>query len=471
MKIWLLSLAVLLARLDAPAAPADPREAVPRIEVGANVRVSPADAPHVEPYIAAHPEDPRSVVIAASELVPGKGTLARAYFSADGGRTWAAAHLPAMDPAALGERLRFAVDVWITYGADGTAYCSALANMKVGQDWRFPVLVYRSGDKGRTWQGPTVITGKSFDRPAIMAIGKGAAGHVYVTALASGKDPLVVAEPDRVDADGVAVLRSDDAGLSFRLVRFLAPDSLSHQPSNPVAMPDGALLVPYDDYAAKAQQRLKATRLYVVRLEEQATRAGLPAFVADVPRTSPGFFHAAVDTTGGKYHGRVYVAWNGGDMGPRRDTGTRRDVSVSYSADGGRSWSLPRILQSPNAGPAYFNATAVSKDGTLGLAWIQHEVAPGKLDCYRLYFAASVDGGETFIAPTLVSDAVSCPNGQRNEAAIFPVTGRAVSQEWPRGGDYIGLAADGEGIFHPVWVDGRDGVFAVYSARVRVVTP
>jgi len=42
-----------------------------------------------------------------------------------------------------------------------------------------------------------------------------------------------------------------------------------------------------------------------------------------------------------------------------------------------------------------------------------------------------------------------------------------VSTAWPHGGDYVGLAADGDGVFHPVWTDTRSGKFRVYTAAVR----
>ena len=39
---------------------------------------------------------------------------------------------------------------------------------------------------------------------------------------------------------------------------------------------------------------------------------------------------------------------------------------------------------------------------------------------------------------------------------------------WPHGGDYLGLAADASGLFHPMWIDGRSGLFEVYTSRIEV---
>jgi hypothetical protein len=43
---------------------------------------------------------------------------------------------------------------------------------------------------------------------------------------------------------------------------------------------------------------------------------------------------------------------------------------------------------------------------------------------------------------------------------------------WANGGDYVGLAATADGVFHPVWPDARhDGVQQLHTARVRVTAP
>jgi hypothetical protein len=93
------------------------------------------------------------------------------------------------------------------------------------------------------------------------------------------------------------------------------------------------------------------------------------------------------------------------------------------------------------------------------VSWLQHETGEDKSHCYRIYFAASINGGETFSPPHVVSDAVSCPENALNKETI----GR-----WVRGGDYMGLAAAADGSFHPVWVDARDGAFQVYTARIEL---
>ena len=421
-----------------------------KVEVGPNVRVSDKGVSHVEPYIAAHPNDSRNLIIAASHNVKGKGVITEAFTTTDAGKTWDLSPLPQMQEALLANKFKHALDVWVTYAPDGRAYLTALADMKIQERSVDQILFYRSEDQGKTWQGPTLMLPRSsFDRPSMVAAGTKSTKRIYVVAS---------------DGRGFAVLKSDDGGLSFKTTAMIKPNNLAHQPHHPVVLPDGALLVPYNDFPPISvkeleeirrdprKQRLNSSRIYVVRSVDEGLTFDLPQFVADIPRMLPGGLELAADLSNGKFRSRVYAAWNGG-----RDD--RLNVTVAYSTDAGKSWLKSAILQVEQAGSAYFNSLAVSPAGTVGVSWLQHETGEGKSECYRIYFAASIDGGETFTPPHVVSDMVSCPDRTSNKETV----GR-----WALGGDYMGLAAAADGSFHPVWVDARDGEFQVYTARIEV---
>jgi len=424
-----------------------------RIAVGPNVRVSEPGVSHVEPYIAAHPKDAGSLVIVGSRD-DGRVVVAEGFVSSDAGRTWSACRLP--EVATFGQ----SVDNWVAFGADGVAYLSTLGSRIPGQTWG-GILVYRSTDRGRSWEGPTVLPGNSYDRPSLAAGGNAAAPRLFVSVLAMGSDRRVFPTP--VEGDGVAVLVSDDNARSFTRLAFIAPDNLAHQGYVPAVLPDGSLLIPYIDYPVMthdeladmrrdpAQARFNATRLFVVPSPDGGRTFGLPRFVADVPRMFGGPAELAVDTSSGAFRGRVYAAWNGG-------TEERRDVTVARSSDGGRGWTKTQ-MRAPGAGAAHFASLAVSRQGVVGVTWLQHEDPVERRECYRIYFAASADGGASFTEPVVVSDAVSCPTPEGNPRTL----GR-----WVRGTDYLGMAAGADGTFHPVWVDARSGVFEVYTAALRV---
>jgi len=266
------------------------------------------------------------------------------------------------------------------------------------------------------------------------------------------------------DRGGFAVLRSDDGGLSFKTTAFIEPDNLAHQPKNPLLLPDGSLLVPYNDYPYISveeleeirhdprKQRLNSSRIYVVRSRDGGLTFDRPQFVADIPRMIPVGLEMAVDVSNSGFRGRIYAAWNG----EREDS---RNVTIAYSADAGKSWLKSAAFRAENAGPAFFPTLAVSPDGIVGVSWLQDEKGEGKSHCYRIYFAASIDGGGSFTPPQVVSDVISCPDSASNKETI---------DRWRRGGDYMGLAPAADGSFHPVWVDARDGAFQVYTARIEV---
>ncbi len=403
---------ILLATSALPSAATQEGTSPLRVETGPNVRVSDKAVPHIEPYIAAHPENPQNFIISASQSVPRKGIIAKSYFTTDGGKTWSSAPLPKMREESLGSEMEFALDNWVAYAPDGSAYYSTLARMKLQDQWRMPILVYRSADQGKTWQGPTLIPSNSIDRPAMVATGTKDETRLYIAAFADGKDTLVVDKA--MEASGIVVLESSDRGASFKPSAFIAPDNLGHNARNPLVLSDGSLLVPYIDFPADPEHRVSTSRIYTVRSEAGSKSFGLPHVVTDLLLPNPSTAHFAVDLSGSKFNGRVYAVWNGGDD-------KQRNVSVAYSADNGKSWSKAAVMRAQVGGPCMFGAVAVARDGTVGVAWIQDEKDETKPDCYRLYFAASVDGGATFSQPSVISDAISCPDSPENKEARCPV--------------------------------------------------
>src|SRR5688572_10562086 len=96
-----------------------------KVEIGPNVRASDKGVSHVEPYIAAHPNDPSNLIIVVSHNVEGKGLIAETFITSDAGKTWAVSPLPQLREALLANKLKYALDVWVTHAPDGIAYVSA----------------------------------------------------------------------------------------------------------------------------------------------------------------------------------------------------------------------------------------------------------------------------------------------------------------------------------------------------------
>jgi len=400
-----------------------------------------------EPCIAAHPSKPDTLIVSAAEFVEGR-FQAKAYASQDAGKTWNATE-PDRSEGSI-----FSVNNWVSYGGDGTAYYSILGHPAGGENY---IGVCRSADGGRSWKDPVKVPGQSYDQPRIVAnTGKGAA-MVYVAAK----------------LDGIAVLRSSDAGASFEIASRVAPSNLGAQPRNPLILEDESLLIPFADFPSEPDQPVTASRIYVIRSVDGGASFDRPRYVADVPRAFPGGGVAfATDLSRGPFRGRIYAVWEDGDFGgkivsrtpkfQREESGSHRELAISYSANHGRKWSAAKRMAAPDSGPMFMGCAAVAPDGTLGLLWIQHEKYEKNPRDYSVRFAASTDGGETFTPPQVVSSAISRPN--RAELAKIDYLATR-----PRGGDYNGLAAASDSTFHAVWADARDGLFHIFHAPIRVV--
>jgi hypothetical protein len=73
-------------------------------------------------------------------------------------------------------------------------------------------------------------------------------------------------------------------------------------------------------------------------------------------------------------------------------------------------------------------------------------------------FAASLDGGRTFLPEQLVSS-LTCQSS---------ATDTAIYRRWPTGGDYFGLVAMPNGQFRLMWAEARRGTPELMTALVKI---
>lgn len=148
----------------------------------------------------------------------------------------------------------------------------------------------------------------------------------------------------------------------------------------------------------------------------------------------------AVDNTGGKYHGRIYVV----GLAPLRgmDAGRGASSLVLYrSSDGGRTFAGPVIRSDGDIGPIA-GSSALLSDGTF---IVSVQLRPGKLrqdsksDGSVVVFR-SIDGGETLEPATGVADYYDTPG-------VFPIPTLAAD----------GGSASFKDRVYTVWQDTRDG--------------
>jgi hypothetical protein len=133
-------------------------------------------------------------------------------------------------------------------------------------------------------------------------------------------------------------------------------------------------------------------------------------------------------------------------------------VLVQRSDDRGESWSEPLRLNHSETADSFTPSIAVNKDSVIGVSWyeIHHK------SCFDVYFTASLDHGKTFLPEVRVSSATSCPDTPQDKGTFDAGT------TFGAGGDYSGLAATADGLFHVVWSDARSGIYQLRTATVSV---
>jgi len=490
------------------------------ILVGPNVLVSwQREGRFAELLLAADPTNPRNLLgtgIFSRSSHPEGGAETRAYYSRDGGYSWNPIIFP--EVAANGG----GADPQVAYGRTGTGYFVTLISSVKSPPPRKCMLFYRSEDGGVTWGKPTdpdrfSVQEKNCDHPQI-AVDQTAgrfAGSVYIT----------VDYPFKNHGMGdahIGLFRSTDDGRTW-----IGPVDVANNHShmdrryhneNPVLFTDGELFVPFIEAAIdRAKNPLDPENLryrFATSKDGGATFTAPQKFtlqgggeIAGLPFTRFPFLGNslpmfAIDNSDGPFRDRIYVAWlEQTDDPPVRgryafdwyypdavrksvyeafkDKAGSTRLFMSYSSDRGRTWAKPKMVASiPGVGDQWNQSIAVNNQDTVALSWYDTRDTPAGYDgvLVHRYLAASIDGGETFLPAVRVSSAPTDPSvALRNliGADVKDVDGTSINLMDGgggkiNGGEYLGLATDTDGTFHPFWTDGRTGTYQIWTARVRV---
>ncbi len=406
------------------------------------------EEPLVEPHLVIHPANPAhllgaALISVATESVEERIARQRcvSFVSTDNGTSWQRHDFP----------ITSCFDPWVAITPDGQAVFTALASHpNLPQQGSGGLIVYHSADGGRTWDDQPIGLGRGHDHQTVVVDRSSSERESWLYVISS-RDIRADQGKRRF---GVFVARSRNGGKAFDVPVHIRPNNLLILAEIPVVLSDGTLVVSFVEAAGgDGRTLLLRRRAWVVRSTDGGHTFSSPMFVNEACGGPSGFSLSALvtDTSPGLFRDRLYFACNL----PESD-----GVVVHYSSNGGESWSNPIPVHSLAADTLVSRklmAAAVNNKGVVGVAWTDGRKRPGT-NCYGydIYFAASLDGGDTFLPEERVSSATSCPDET--------VSGRW----WSDGGDYFGMATDDGGRFRLLWSDARQGLFQLRTAVVEV---
>ncbi len=166
--------------------------------------------------------------------------------------------------------------------------------------------------------------------------------------------------------------------------------------------------------------------------------------------------HLRVDKSGDTYDGTLYVVWTADGTTAKASEGL--DIYFSKSADNGKTWSVPRILNTDTNKNLhqFFPSIAVNETGKVVITWYDRREDPNNL-LTRYYMTVSRDGGDTFEPDFAVAAA----------ASDFSVIGQSNADFGV--GEYTQVVTTPNYAI-PFWADGRsnDGNIEVFTSLIPI---
>lgn len=515
-------------------------DAPTKILVGPNLRASDnvRKGGRNECWIAASQISP-SFLVGVSQSTKGPNSdefevdaprLCTTLISRNGGQTWREISLPKQEAGCF--------DTMAVSSPDGRVYVSQPMigrNFGLGMEnaallSKSTIRIYSTLDEGKSWKGPGELSCPlPPDHPRMVVDDSNGPhrGRLYV-------------EWNEVDDSTLKnqfhlfLQYSDDGGMTFNdaiLVTTAVSEGGKLVATEPVVLSDGTLLATYYQYwNPLSDPKNESQPLYIVRSTDGAKTLSDPIQIAQVGTSAPGYLRrdfsraftlpiVAADTSAtSSFRDRIYIVWQ--DM---KDGWA--DIWLVKSADKGVTWSKPIRLNdnSPSikGGPLDYRVTPVvnvNRDGVVGVAWYDYRDDPKHI-CWREYFTASINGGETFLPNVAVSSQPSCPakedlrpsvyvwntspyledslpskdelkqipdleryrlqqevsiaealrkEEEKGDQARIDVTFNDDRNLWP--GHYTGLTSNSNGVFHVLWSDRRNAPLQqLYTASVEVL--
>lgn len=364
--------------------------------------------------------------------------LNNVYYSVDGGFTWTEEQLYSPQYGVWGDPV-------LMCDTAGAFYYFHLSNPLVGS-WIDRIVCQKVDGPGGTWSDGTYmgLNGTKAQDKHWTTVNR-RNNHIFCTWTQF--DDYGTSNPDYYS--NIMFSKSLDGGQSWTpavQINEVSGDCIDSDNTTegavPAIGPNGELYVAWAGPAGLVFDRSG---------DEGETWMENDIFVADIgggwDYAIPGIYRAnglpvtVCDTSGGLYHGTIYINWTDQANGPD-DT----DVWLVKSTDGGLHWSAPvRVNDDPPGKQQFF--TWMTIDQTTGYLWfVFYDRRNYSNNSTDVYMACSTDGGETFY------------NFRISESPFIPSSGVFF-------GDYTNVTAHNN-VVRPVWIRLQGGQLSTWTAIV-----
>lgn len=379
-----------------------------------NVLISESDSPN-EPSIIINPKN-------TSQLYAG-ANLNNVYFSGDGGYSWEEGKMYSSVHGVWGDPV-------LMCDTAGAFYYFHLSNPTEGS-WIDRIVCQKAETFGGAWNdGSAMGLNGTKDQDKEWAVVDRSNNHIYVTWTQF--DAYGTSNPDYFS--NIMFSRSFDGGVTWSpaiQINEVSGDCIDSDNTTegavPCVGPNGEIYVSWAGPAGLVFDR---------SLDMGTTWLENDIFISEIgdgwDYSIPGIYRAnglpvtLCDTSGGPYHGNIYVNWsdqaNGSD-----DT----DIWLVKSQDGGNTWTEPiRVNDDPPGKQQFFTWMAIDQtNGHLYFVFYDRR----NYDDTRtdVFVAMSADGGESFV------------NFPVSESPFIPYSSIFF-------GDYTNITAHDD-VIRPIW--------------------
>ena len=453
--------------------------------VGAIKRIGVTQKPESEIYAAINPLDTSNILVAGMRYHPQNPEINLSfplYRSMDFGESWIENNF---DGSFLFQPINGGGDPTIAFDSHGTAHFTWLMYQVNGANFTGEIGIYyaQSTNQGRSWEAfnQPIASGKVsldtqagtlnaidqvLDKPWVVVDDTKSpyTGKVYVTYFAVGPQGLgdqhlyclsKAANASRFSTSPVQIHATAYEDIQFATAdvdsegglhicfygkRFGSSPALYHTVSH-----DGG-------ESFSTERRISP----IAFPQRRGVTSFFPSEVIGWDRAYPAPI-LQVDTSNGPWGGSIYVAWNA--YGTESFETEGLNIYLSYSRDGGQTWSEARVINSNSQAHIHQHhpSLAVSPKGQVVTTWYDRRIDPQSNQYALLYMAISQDGGETFSSQFPVSD--------------FPLNFRTVgAKNFGFGvGEYHGLLTTPSHAI-PIWADGIEdnGTPHIFSKKITL---